>query len=573
MGAKKKAKKEKKKAKKAKKEAKKAKKKLKKLKRKLEKANEKSAEALNPHDTADLTADLLHKDLTLIPRKKLLKMAKVCKTRKAHYQYELAQCVQKKSDDRRQCMDIFNEVKGKIEKRCSRLKELFSRIFTFINDLRKWSSQGGPYKKSSGGTENMKAFKKLLDKKGSTKKIEKKVKKLIKKEAKKAKKSGKKTKKAVSKLKKTLKKGLKEQGGTKRKKKYLKKVKKKLEKQIKKDKKQAKKKGKGVKGLKKMIKKIQKSGKKKKKREKRFKKVLKKLAKAAGDSDSKKSNRRIKAIKAIIGKEAGEGGKKSSSKKKEKKKIKKLLKKLDKKQKKSKKKQGKFLKKLIKREAKKEVRKTRSRSGSKADMHREAGETFLDWLRMKKGSNSKMREWVKAKLDAQEAAYKPRTKVSKKAMKKCMYRKDYRYGGEKMGTSKQEKVEGCCNKCDSTSGCRAWSWDRKSKVCTLISKVDKTGESSTCCIAGRRKKKLVKTKKKTAKKLKKKLDKRIDKMEMKTKLTGAQKEKIEKVQEMHEGLCQAEEEMRKEQKRQQGNKGVLPKAEEGGKEGEEMQRA
>jgi len=205
------------------------------------------------------------------------------------------------------------------------------------------------------------------------------------------------------------------------------------------------------------------------------------------------------------------------------------LKKLDKKQKKSKKKQGKFLKKLIKREAKKEVRKTRSRSGSKADMHREAGETFLDWLRMKKGSNSKMREWVKAKLDAQEAAYKPRTKVSKKAMKKCMYRKDYRYGGEKMGTSKQEKVEGCCNKCDSTSGCRAWSWDRKSKVCTLISKVDKTGESSTCCIAGRRKKKLVKTKKKTAKKLKKKLDKRIDKMEMKTKLTDSQKEMLAKL--------------------------------------------
>merc|ERR1711941_92527 len=67
-----------------------------------------------------------------------------------------------------------------------------------------------------------------------------------------------------------------------------------------------------------------------------------------------------------------------------------------------------------------EVRKTRSRSGSKADYHREAGETFLDWLRMKKGSNSKMREWVKAKLDAQEAAYKPRTKVSKKAMKKLV---------------------------------------------------------------------------------------------------------------------------------------------------------
>merc|ERR1712048_1167873 len=131
------------------------------------------------------------------------------KTRKAHYQYELAQCVQKGSDDRRQCMDTFNEVKGKIEKRCSRLKELFSRIFTFINDLRKWSSQGGPmakisnqkagqrfldlmhdlrrskeYKQSSGGTANMKAFKKLLDKKGGGS-PGKKLKKLIKKEAKK----------------------------------------------------------------------------------------------------------------------------------------------------------------------------------------------------------------------------------------------------------------------------------------------------------------------------------------------------------------------------------------------------
>merc|ERR1712156_1191832 len=139
MGAKKKAKKEKKKAKKAKKEAKKAKKKLKKLKRKLEKANEKSAEALNPHDTADLTADLLHKDLTLIPRKKLLKMAKVCKTRKAHYQYELAQCVQEKDSARRQCLDIFNRVKKQVEKRCGRLKELFTRIFKFINDLRSWA--------------------------------------------------------------------------------------------------------------------------------------------------------------------------------------------------------------------------------------------------------------------------------------------------------------------------------------------------------------------------------------------------------------------------------------------------
>merc|ERR1711879_387131 len=78
------------------------------------------------------------------------------------------------------------------------------RSLDLMHDLRRSKE----YKKSSGGTENMKAFKKLLDKKGggspakslkklikketkkqakkkgSTKKIEKKVKKLIKKEAK-----------------------------------------------------------------------------------------------------------------------------------------------------------------------------------------------------------------------------------------------------------------------------------------------------------------------------------------------------------------------------------------------------
>merc|ERR1719464_1807579 len=82
-----------------------------------------------------------------------------------------------------------------------------------------------------------------------------------------------------------------------------------------------------------------------------------------------------------------------------------------------------------------------------------------------------------------------------------------------MGSSTQQKAEGCCDACTNTSGRRAWSWDRKSKKCTLISKVDKTGRSNTCCIAGRRKKKLVKT---------------IGKMENK-KLTGKQKDELKKL--------------------------------------------
>jgi len=138
--AKKKAKKFKKKAKKAKKTAKKAKKELKKLKRKLTRfaTSSGSTPPFNSHEEG-LTEDLLHKDLTLIPRKKLLSMAKVCKTRKAHYKWELAQCVQQPGSRRRECLDIFNKVKNKIEFRCSRLKELFTRIFKFINNLRVWA--------------------------------------------------------------------------------------------------------------------------------------------------------------------------------------------------------------------------------------------------------------------------------------------------------------------------------------------------------------------------------------------------------------------------------------------------
>merc|ERR1712079_780813 len=93
-----------------------------------------STPPFNPHEEG-LTEDLLHKDLTLIPRKKLLRMARVCKTRKPHYQWELAQCVQQKDSARRDCLDSFNKVKNQIDMRCARLKELFTRIFKFINDI------------------------------------------------------------------------------------------------------------------------------------------------------------------------------------------------------------------------------------------------------------------------------------------------------------------------------------------------------------------------------------------------------------------------------------------------------
>merc|ERR1719230_1747180 len=81
--------------KRAKKKAKKVAKKLKKLKKKLKKYKKGSRKsgssgriggdgtppAMLPHEMG-MTADLMHKDLTLIPRKKLLQMAKVCKTRR-----------------------------------------------------------------------------------------------------------------------------------------------------------------------------------------------------------------------------------------------------------------------------------------------------------------------------------------------------------------------------------------------------------------------------------------------------------------------------------------------------------
>merc|ERR1712190_133819 len=97
----------------------------------------------------------------------------------------------------------------------------------------------------------------------------------------------------------------------------------------------------------------------------------------------------------------------------------KVLKKLDRKEKNEKKKQDKFLKKLIKRE----------QSQPTPEEHREAGKTFTDWLRMKEGSNEKMRNWVenlekKSKVKAEEKAEEkkagPRTKIKKKDIEKCI---------------------------------------------------------------------------------------------------------------------------------------------------------
>merc|ERR1712079_564427 len=292
----------------------------------------------------------------------------------------------------------------------------------------------------------------------------------------------------------------------------------------KKVKKALKKKVKGSKGMKKMIEKLEGKSTMGKRRE-RFKEELKELAKNAGKSSSSDSsesssdNSRVRFIKKIMRDEEKKQKKddEKKEKKKEKETMKKVLKKLDRKEKK----QDKFLKKLIKRE----------QSQPTPEEHRKAGETFTDWLRMKEGSNEKMRNWIenlekKAKVKAEEKKAGPRTKIVKKDIEKCMYRKDYKYSGEKMGTSKQEKVEGCCDKCRDTSGCRAWSWDRTSKECSLMKTVDKTGESDTCCIAGRRKSKLVKTSKDDAKDLKDSMNKRIDKMEIKPDLTGKQKEMV-----------------------------------------------
>merc|ERR1711879_604725 len=176
MGSKRKAKK---KAKEAKKKAKKKyKKKMKKLKKKMKKKMKKLKKKMKrvggdgkppkflEHEKG-LTHDLLYKDLTMIPRKKLLQMAKVCKTRRRHYQYELSICVREKGDQRRACLNTFNKVKAQVEKRCSKLKELFSRIFTFIKDLRRWANDGKtPGKSSSYGKKGIskKKLKKMIKK-------------------------------------------------------------------------------------------------------------------------------------------------------------------------------------------------------------------------------------------------------------------------------------------------------------------------------------------------------------------------------------------------------------------------
>merc|ERR1711879_844480 len=195
-----------------KKKMKKLAKKLKKHEKKMEKKLERAQSRLNAKPPAmllherGLTHDLLHKDLTMIPRKKLVQMAKVCKTRRRHYQYELAICVREKGSDRRDCLNKFNRVKAQVEKRCGKLKELFSRIFKFINDLRVWAAEGAA--PSEGSADTMKILGGSTPK--STGKETKKIQKMIKKVAKRQKKSHKEMKKEVKKLNKAVKKGMKE---------------------------------------------------------------------------------------------------------------------------------------------------------------------------------------------------------------------------------------------------------------------------------------------------------------------------------------------------------------------------
>merc|ERR1712019_48759 len=131
---------------------KKMKKKMKKLKKKMKRVGGDGKPPKFLEHEKGLTHDLLYKDLTMIPRKKLLQMAKVCKTRRRHYQYELSICVREKGSTRRDCLNRFNRVKKQVEKRCGKLKELFTRIFKFINDLRVWAADGAaPSPSTSSG--------------------------------------------------------------------------------------------------------------------------------------------------------------------------------------------------------------------------------------------------------------------------------------------------------------------------------------------------------------------------------------------------------------------------------------
>merc|ERR1711974_513153 len=155
--------------------------------------------------------------------------------------YELAICVREKGSDRRDCLNKFNRVKAQVEKRCGKLKELFSRIFKFINDLRVWAAEGAApsslklSKHEAGNkffalTDLLKSendFRSVRQGSADTMKIlggstpkstgkeTKKIQKMIKKVAKRQKKSHKEMKKEVKKLNKAVKKGMKEVKGDK----------------------------------------------------------------------------------------------------------------------------------------------------------------------------------------------------------------------------------------------------------------------------------------------------------------------------------------------------------------------
>merc|ERR1712173_243072 len=126
----------------------KAKKMIKKYEGKLKRFKEHSEQPAAPHEEG-LTHDLLTKDLTEIPRKTLLKMAKSCKMRKKQYAWEKENCEKHESEDvQKECMEIFEKTKIQVEAQCADLKEIFTRIFKFITDLRDWSRSR---RKSSSG--------------------------------------------------------------------------------------------------------------------------------------------------------------------------------------------------------------------------------------------------------------------------------------------------------------------------------------------------------------------------------------------------------------------------------------
>merc|ERR1712173_34903 len=138
--------------------------------------------------------------------------------------------------------------------------------------------------------------------------------------------------------------------------------------------------------------------------------------------------------------------------------------------------------------------------------------SFIHWLlQKKKGSKNLLKQWVSAGVKKQKAAMKKKTKPSKRKIRKCIFRRDYQYGGKILSTKKLKKVEQCCKACTKKKRCRAWSWDKKKKECTLIRKVQGKARDKAGFIAGRIKTKLVRTSAKNAKKDAKKNGKLIAK--------------------------------------------------------------